>query len=171
MRRNRSRFSAARAATVRRVLSRLGERAAIFADLVGRERIDIGEALPNQRLGELIERLVVIRRIKFPLIPFEAEPAHVVFDGINIFDILFDRVGVVESQIAVAAELGGDAEVEADRLGVPDVQVAVGFGREAGDDAGRRSSRRPTSAATISRMKSCGADDAGAMSLSSGIYA
>jgi hypothetical protein len=34
----------------------------------------------------------------------------------------------------VPAELSGDAEVEADRLGVADVQVAVGFGREAGDD-------------------------------------
>src|SRR5699024_8875378 len=32
------------------------------------------------------------------------------------------------------AELRGDAEVQADRLGVADVQVAVGFGREAGAD-------------------------------------
>jgi hypothetical protein len=30
----------------------------------------------------------------------------------------------------------GDAEVQADRLGVADVQVAVGFGREAGADGG-----------------------------------
>src|SRR3546814_4904743 len=32
--------------------------------------------------------------------------------------------------------LGGDAEVQADRLGVADVQVAVGLGREAGADGG-----------------------------------
>src|SRR3546814_7841305 len=32
--------------------------------------------------------------------------------------------------------LGGDAEVQADRLGVDDVQVAVGLGREAGADGG-----------------------------------
>ena len=40
-------------------------------------------------------------------------------------------IGVVEAQVALAAELGGEAEVEADRLGVADVQVAVGLGREA----------------------------------------
>src|SRR5690606_33522404 len=44
------------------------------------------------------------------------------------------RVGVVETQVAAAAELLGDAEVQADRLGVADVQVTVGFGREAGAD-------------------------------------
>ena len=40
-------------------------------------------------------------------------------------------IGVVEAQVAAAAELLGDAEVEADRLGVADVQVAVGLGRKA----------------------------------------
>ena len=41
--------------------------------------------------------------------------------------------GLVSSRrrLQRAAEFGGDAEVQADRLGVADVQVAVGFGREA----------------------------------------
>src|SRR3546814_12205966 len=51
-------------------------------------------------------------------------------------DTTLFRSGVVEAQVAQAAELGGDAEVQADRLGVADVQVAVGFGREAGADGG-----------------------------------
>src|SRR5690606_8656560 len=44
------------------------------------------------------------------------------------------RIRVVEAQVAQAVELGGDAEVQADRLGVADVQVAVGLGRKAGAD-------------------------------------
>ena len=47
-------------------------------------------------------------------------------------DLFLARVGVVEAQVAQAAELLGDAEVQADRLGVADVQIAVRLGREAG---------------------------------------
>ena len=42
-------------------------------------------------------------------------------------------VGVVEAQVAEAAEFLGEAEVEADGLGVADVQVAVGLRRKPGD--------------------------------------
>src|SRR5690606_25594364 len=42
-----------------------------------------------------------------------------------------DRVRVVHPQVAEAAELLGDAEIQADRLRVADVQVAVRLGREA----------------------------------------
>src|SRR5690606_10505969 len=44
------------------------------------------------------------------------------------------RVGVVQAQVADAAELRRDAKVQADGLGVADVQVAVGLRREAGLD-------------------------------------
>jgi uncharacterized protein YjbI with pentapeptide repeats len=48
-------------------------------------------------------------------------------DGIDVFDILLGGIGVVHSQVADAVELPGDSEVEADGLGVTDVEVAVGF--------------------------------------------
>ena len=123
------------AVAVRRVLARLGQRAAILADLVGRQRIDVGDALADQALGELIELLVVVRRVVFAVVPVEPQPPHVVLDRVDVLDVLLDRVGVVEAEVAVAAELAGDAEVEADRLGVADVQVAVRLGRKARDDA------------------------------------
>ena len=66
-------------------------------------------------------------------------------DGVDVLLLFFRRVGVVEPQVAAAVELAGDAEVEADGLGVADVEVAVGFGREAGDDvppSGRGDPRR-----------------------------
>ena len=47
---------------------------------------------------------------------------------------LLGRVGVVEAQVADAAEVAGQAEIEADALGVADVKVPVRLGREAGHD-------------------------------------
>jgi hypothetical protein len=61
---------------------------------------------------------------------------HVVLDRGDVFGIFLRRVGVVETQVAAAAELGGDAEVQADRLGVADVQVAIGLRRKTRLDRG-----------------------------------
>src|SRR3546814_4086916 len=59
---------------------------------------------------------------------------HVVHDGVDESLILLERIGVIQPEEAAAAELFGDREVEADRLGVADVQVAVGLGRKPRDD-------------------------------------
>ena len=78
------------------------------------------------------------------LAPIEAEPVHVALDGVDVFLLFLGRIGVVEAQIAVAAELLRDAEIQADRLGVADMQIAVRLGRKAGDDrlvSGPRPSR------------------------------
>ncbi len=114
--------------------TRLGERAAMLADLVGREVVDVGLAGPDEVDRPLVELAEVIRGVVEVLAPVEAQPAHVRLDGVDVRLLLLDRVGVVEPQVAVAAELLRDAEVEADRLGVTDVEVAVGLRREAGDD-------------------------------------
>jgi hypothetical protein len=45
--------------------------------------------------------------------------------AVDVLLLLLGRVGVVEAQITAAAELLATPEVEADRLGVADVQVAV----------------------------------------------
>src|SRR5712691_7750193 len=64
--------------------------------------------------------------------PVEAEPAHISLDGVDIFLLLLGRIGVVEAQVAAAAEFLRHAEIEADRLGVADVQIAVRLRRKAG---------------------------------------
>src|SRR5580704_7062776 len=63
--------------------------------------------------------------------PIKTEPAHVALDGVDIFLGFLGRIGVVVAQIAMAAELLGDAEIEANRLGVADMQVAVRLRRKA----------------------------------------
>ena len=49
---------------------------------------------------------------------------------VDVLDVFLGRVGVVEAQVAGAARLLGDPEVQADGLGVPDMQIAVRFGRK-----------------------------------------
>ncbi len=65
------------------------------------------------------------------LAPVEPEPADVGLDRVDVLLLLLDRVRVVEPQMAPATELIGDAEVQADRLRVSDVEIAVRLGREA----------------------------------------
>jgi hypothetical protein len=65
----------------------------------------------------------------------EAKPIHVVFDRIDVLDIFLARIGVVETQIAPAAELGGEAKIEANRLGVADVQIAIRLRRKPSVDS------------------------------------
>ena len=48
--------------------------------------------------------------------PAGDEPFHVLGDGIDLLDVFLGRVGVVHAQVALAVELAGDAEVEADGL-------------------------------------------------------
>ena len=105
MRRNRSRFSSTGAVAVRAVLPGLGQRAALRAHLVGRRVVDVGLALADQVLGPLVELLEVVGRVVEVLAPVEAEPAHVALDRVDVLLLFLRRVGVVEAQVAAAAEL------------------------------------------------------------------
>src|SRR3954453_9552250 len=66
--------------------------------------------------------------------PIEAEPAHIALDRVDIFLLLLGRIGVVKAQMAASAELFGDTEIKADRLGVSDMQVPVRLRRKPGHD-------------------------------------
>ena len=131
---------------------RLGERAAVLADLVGGEVVHVGLAGPDEVDGPLVELLEVVRGEVQVLAPVEPQPADVGLDGVDVLLLFLDGVRVVEAQVAAAAELPGDAEVEADRLRVADVEVTVRLRGKRVTTVWCRPSRR--SAATISRMKS-----------------
>ena len=76
-----------------------------------------------------VQHFEIVRRVA-QVVPFEAEPAHVVLDRVDVFLLFPGRVGVVEAQVAVAAEFAREAEVQADRLGMAEVQVAVRLRRK-----------------------------------------
>jgi hypothetical protein len=52
----------------------------------------------------------------------------VFLDGVNVFRIFLDRIGVVIAQVCQTSVTLRDAKVDGERLGVPDVQVTLGSG-------------------------------------------
>jgi hypothetical protein len=136
MRRNRSRFSA----TLR---SRCGlglpgsvsvPRSARISSAL---RVDIREAVLDQRLGEAVQRLEVVRRVVQVARPSRSPATtHGVEDRVDVLLLFLRRVRVVEPHVAGAAVVARQAEVQADRLRVADVQIAVRLGREARADSG-----------------------------------
>jgi len=124
-----------RAVTVGTVPARLFQCAAILAHLLRREIVHIGQALVDELDREVVQGIEIIRGPAHRAVPLETEPAHVILDGLRVFLALLLRVGVVEAQVAGALVILREAEVQADRLGVADVQITVRLGREARGDA------------------------------------
>ena len=122
-----------------------GEVAAAGAHGFRRLLVDIGVAGLDQRLGRAVHEVEVVAGVVEMALglaferrfPAEAQPLHRVEDGVDIFLLLLLRIGVVEAHVADAAIVARQAEVQADALGVADMQVAVGLGREAGADLRR----------------------------------
>ena len=123
------------AVAIGRVFAGLGEGAAVLANLVGGEVVDVGLAGLDELESPLVELGEVVGGVA-EAVPVEAEPADVFLNGIDVLLLFFFGVGVVEAQVGFAAELVGEAEVDADGLGVADVEVAVGLGGKAGLDDG-----------------------------------
>src|SRR5262245_35865292 len=116
-----------RAVAMRRRAAWFGQRAAHRPHFVGRRVVDIGEAGANEVLGPVVQRLEIVRRMVQVLAPVEAKPVHVSLDSVDIFLLLLHRVGIVEAKVAAAAIFGRKSEIQADRLCVAEMQIAVRF--------------------------------------------
>ena len=117
-------------------LPRFGEGAAKLPDLVGGEAVHVGVAVADELLGVVVELLEIVGGVEEIVAPIKTQPLHVGEDRFDVLDVLAGGVGVVKPHVAAGAPvLLADAEVEADRLGMADVEVAVGLGREPGHHA------------------------------------
>ena len=114
--------------------ARLAEAAALLGDRLGVLVVDVGQALGDQLLRPGVQLLEVVRGVD-DAGRLEPEPRDVVLDGVDVLGVLGLGVGVVEPQVAGAAELLRQPEVELDGLGVADVEVAVGLRGEPRLDA------------------------------------
>ena len=116
------------------VLSRLLQRAAIFAHLIDRLFVHISVARLNKMLREEIHVLKVAAReveiVFLPVNPVEAKPANAVENAIDIFLVFLHRIRVVKAHMAVPAVVARKTEIEADALGMADVEVSVRLRRE-----------------------------------------
>ena len=113
--------------------ARLGQRAAKRAHLRRGRAVHVGEVVLDEPLGEIVELVVVVGRVIAMRAPVETEPAHRFGDRRLELDVFRRRVGVVEAEVAAAAVLRGQAEIQDDGLGVSVVQITVRLGRKARD--------------------------------------
>ncbi len=65
-------------------------------------------------------------------LPVESQPADVFLDGVHVLLLFFFGIGVVEAQVGASAKLVGESEIQADRFGVPNVEMSVRLRRKAG---------------------------------------
>ena len=109
--------------------------AAVFLHLVAGQVFHVGLAHLDKLFGKGVNLVVVVAGEVFAALPFKAEPLHVFTDGVHVFHVFLGGVRVVKAQVRDAAEilvLVCRTEIQADGLGVSDVDVAVGFGRKTG---------------------------------------
>ena len=106
-----------------------GGSALLGGDCFGGLLVDIGPAglnAPQRKIPKFLEIVGGIDELR----PFETEPFDVLLDGLDIFRVLFLGVGIVHAEITHPAVLLGYAKVDGYGLGVPDMEIAVGFGGE-----------------------------------------
>ena len=129
-----------RAAAKRAVDPGLAKVAPVVAHLISRLFVHIGATGFDQMLGGAVHEVEIVAglvgRVVAGLAPAEAQPLHRVDDGVDVFGVFFFGVGVVKAQVAHAAVLLGQSEVDANAFGVAHMQIAIGLGRKAGADLG-----------------------------------
>ncbi len=108
--------------------------APIFPELLRSQGADVGQPLFDELHGILVHLLKVVGGIEEAIPPVIAQPVDVLLDGLHVLHIFLGGIGVVHAEVAQATVFFSGAEVDKDGLGMPDVEVAVGFGREAGVD-------------------------------------
>ena len=109
-----------------RLDARLAVAAALGADGLEILVVDVGLAVVDEEFGPFVQLLEVVARVD-DLVGLVAEPVEVGEDAFDEGGVLGVGVRVVEAEHARAAELACELEVEVDRLGVTDVEVAVRF--------------------------------------------
>ena len=100
------------AVSVRTLAARFVPPPAVRARFLRTQAADVGLALADQFQRPFVELVEVVRRVERFAAPVETEPAHVALDGLDVLGVFRGRVRVVEAEVAVAAVLLGDAEVE-----------------------------------------------------------
>ena len=122
------------AVSIGRVLARLEKRTAIGAHFVGTLLVDVSVAGLDQMFGKGVHPIKIIgRMIKVifrALLPVKAHPADAFLDRVNVLLVFFHRIGVVKAHVADTFVIGRQSKIQADALGVTDMQIAVGFGRK-----------------------------------------
>ena len=116
-----------RPVAVRTVSARLRGRAPVVPHFFPGQAVHVGVALVHelQRVG--VQLIEVIRGEVQPVFPVESQPPDIPLDPLHEVHVLRLGIRVVEPKVAQPTILLSDAEIQADRLGVTDMEIAVRF--------------------------------------------
>ena len=64
------------------------------------------------------------------LLPLKAKPLNVFLDEVDVAGLFLGRIGIVKTQVAFAAIFLGKSKIQADRLGMTDVQIPIRLRRK-----------------------------------------
>ncbi len=115
-------------------LACLSQGATHAADFLGSGIIYIGLAIFNELYGKFIELLKVVRCIEHPLIPAKAQPFYILLDGIHIFHVFLYRICIIKAEVAQSIVLLRQSKVQANGLGVANMEIAIWLWRKTGVD-------------------------------------
>ena len=118
-----------------------GEVAAVGLHVVGRLLVHVGQALLDQVDRTAVHEVEVVAGevqvvAAAGIFPVKAQPFDGIDDAVYIFLLFLFRIGIVKAQVADAAVVAGQTKVQADGLGMTNVQIAIGLRGEAGTDLG-----------------------------------
>ena len=118
----------------RRTAGLAGVGTAVLAHFVAGQVVHVGLALHDELFGILVALVKVVAAVEDAAVGVGTQPVQIFDDAVDVLLTLAGRVGVVQTQVELAAVLVCNGPVDVDGLGTADVQVAVGLGREAGMD-------------------------------------
>ncbi len=117
----------------RTFFARLGQRASRSLYLLCRIVADVCQSLFDKQHSAVIHSVKIVRRIQL-FVPLKAQPLDILFDRVDVLDVLFAGIGVVIAQITLAVVFFFHTEIYAKRFGVTDMQISVWFRRKTRDD-------------------------------------
>ena len=120
--------------SVRAFHARLVDGAASLADFFLSLVIDVCQSPLYQVFSPFVQLVEIVRSISF-LIPLETKPLDVFLNGIHVLGVFLGRVGIVETQVRLAAIFLRQTEVNADTFRMSKVQISVRLRRETGQNA------------------------------------
>ncbi len=107
-----------------------------LAHLVAGQVIDVGLAPPeDELLGVLVALVKVVAAVEDAAVGVGTQPMQILDDAVDVLLAFAGGVGVVQTQVELAAVLVRDGPVDVDGLGAANVQVAV---RPGGNGYGSR---------------------------------
>ena len=92
------------------------------------QAVYVGVALVHELQGVGVELIEVIGGEVQTIFPVESQPPDIPLDPLYEVHVLRLWIRVVEPEVAQAAILFRHPEIQADRLGVADMEIAVWFG-------------------------------------------